>query len=143
MQLLRALREVGRAIHVMASDLLSHEAARAHKLEQRLLDGGLEFTGQFRGQTPAIGARDKLLCRVTESAEARKVRTPAGPQSPLVKLGQGIQRVELAAVRIAGVVRKFLQLAKDSSTAVPKAVFISCIVTIRRRRNSGSSVSAS
>src|SRR3990172_12872787 len=115
MQLLRALRAVGRAIHVMASDILAHEAARAHKLEQGFLDRRLEPPRQLRGQTPAIGARDKLLCRVNERAEARKVSTPAAPQTPVVELGQGVQRVELAAVRIAGVVRKLLQFAKDRS----------------------------
>ena len=68
MHLLRARCEVGRAIHVLARDLLSHEAPRAHEREQGLLDGGLELTRQLRGQPPAIGARDELLCRVNERA---------------------------------------------------------------------------
>ena len=115
MQLLGALREVARAIHVMASDILSHKTAHAHELEQGLLDRALELTGQLRGQTPPIRARDKLLCRVNERAKARKVNTPAGPQSSVVELGQGLQRVKLAAVRIARAIRKLLQFAKHRS----------------------------
>src|SRR3990170_2472760 len=115
MQLLRALCSVGRAIQVLAGDLLSDKAPRAHELEQGLLDRHLEFAQQLRGQTPAIRARHELLCRVNQSAESRKASAPAVPQAPLIELGQGLERVELAAVRIAGVVRKSPQFAKDRS----------------------------
>src|SRR3990170_593882 len=115
MQLLRALCSVGRAIQVLARDLLSDKAPRAHELEQGLLDRHLEFTQQLRGQTAAIRARHELLCRINESAESRKARAPAVPQAPVIELGQGVERVELTAVRIAGVVRKFPQFAKDRS----------------------------
>ena len=57
MQLLGAFCCLARAIHVLTKDLFSRQAPRPHKFQQRLLDRDLEFTGQFRGQTPAIGAR--------------------------------------------------------------------------------------
>jgi hypothetical protein len=115
MHLLSALGPVGREIHVVTGDLVSHEAAHVDELEQRLLDRSLELSCEFRGQIPAVGARDKLLCCVDESTEARKVGPLEGPQSSVVKLGQGVKRVELAAVRVAAVVGEFLQLAQDSS----------------------------
>jgi len=99
----------------VTGDLQSSEAPQVHELEQRLLDENLELIGELRGEVPAIRARHELLGRINESAEARKAGVVTGPQSPVVKLGQGVERIELAAVGIAAVVRQLLQLAKDGS----------------------------
>jgi hypothetical protein len=65
----------------------------------------LELRRQLGSQEPTFGATDELLHGVDERAETGKVNAPAGPEVALIKLGQRLQRIELASVRVAREIR--------------------------------------
>ncbi len=82
-------------------------------MPQGFFSGHLHHGVQFGGEVTCRGVAHQPGGRVQEGAVPRKMNVAIRPQSPLIVLGDGIQRIKGAAMGIAAAVSQGRQLAQD------------------------------
>src|SRR5215469_12199352 len=82
-------------------------------MQQRLLGWNAKQLFQFRGKVAGRSLIDKGFSCVQQGPVARKTNRVKGPQAVFIEVGDFRERIELAAVGVAGVIGEILELAKD------------------------------
>jgi hypothetical protein len=110
--ILRAPR-VGSGIQKPTGDVDAAQPPLPHQIVQRILHVDVEPVGEFIGEPALRRTGGPRLERVHERAVPREPHRLVGPQAIVVKAGDLAERIEPAAMGIAGQIPERLQLAED------------------------------
>ena len=113
-QLLLPRTRIGGAVQIQAGDGLAGDPALRDQLQQGLFDWNMEDVCQFRSEIASLRLRDVVFRSGHQGTVTGEPDRVERPQAPLIETGNLLERVEGASMGVAGVVRKLLQLAKNS-----------------------------
>ena len=116
-QLVGSLRAVGGAVEELAGELVPRQSPVADELAQRVLGADREQVVQFVDEVSRLGVVDERLGGCDQGAGVGETDPGEGPQAVLVEVGEDIEGVVAAAMRVAGPGVKVLELAKRGAPA--------------------------
>ena len=116
-QLVGLLRAVGRAVEELAGELVPRQPPVADELAQRVLGADREQVVQLVDEMSGLGVVDERLGGCDQGAGAGEADPGEGPQAVLVEVGECVEGVVAAAMRVAGPGVEVLELAKSGAPA--------------------------
>ena len=116
-QLVRLVRAVGRAVEELAGEFVPRQPPVADELAQRVLGADSEQVVQLVDEVSCRGVVDERLGGCDQGAGAGEADPGKGPQAALVEVGECVEGVVAAAMRVAGPGVEVLELAKSGTPA--------------------------
>ena len=116
-QLVRLVRAVGRAVEELAGEFVPRQPPVADELAQRVLGADREQVVQLVDEVSCRGVVDERLGGCEQGAGAGEADPGKGPQAALVEVGECVEGVVAAAMRVAGPGVEVLELAKSGTPA--------------------------
>ena len=116
-QLVCLLRAVGRAVEELAGELVARQPPVADELAQRVLGAYGEQVIQLVDEVSCRGVFDERLGGCDQGAGAGEADPGEGPQAVLVEVGECVEGVVAASMRVAGPGVEVLELAKSGAPA--------------------------
>ena len=116
-QLVGLVRAVGRAVEELAGELVPRQPPVADELAQRVLGADREQVVQLVDEVSRLGVVDERLGGRDQGAGAGEADPGEGPQAVLVEVGECVEGVVAAAMRVAGPGVEVLELAKRGAPA--------------------------
>ena len=112
LQLPCLLRAVDRAVEELAGELVPRQAPVADELAQRVLGADMEQVVELLAEMPCLCLVDERLGGGDQGADAGEADAAERPQSELVEVGEFVEGVVAAAMRVAGARGEVLELAE-------------------------------
>ena len=116
-QLVRLVRAVGRAVEELAGEFVPRQPPVADELAQRVLGADSEQVVQLVDEVSCRGVFDERLGGCEQGAGAGEADPGKGPRAALVEVGECVEGVVAAAMRVAGPGVEVLELAKSGTPA--------------------------
>ena len=116
-QLVGLVRTVGRAVEELAGEFVPRQPPVADELAQRVLGADHEQVVQLVDEVSRLGVVDERLGGRDQGAGAGEADPGEGPQAVLVEVGEYVEGVVAAAMRVAGPGVEVLELAKGGAPA--------------------------
>ena len=115
--LVRLLRSFGRAVEELAGELVPCQPRVSDELAQRVLGADTEQIVQLVGEVSGFGVIDERFGGCDQGAGAGEADSGEGPQAALVEVGELVEGVVAAAMRVAGAGVDILELAERGAPA--------------------------
>ena len=115
--LVRLVRAAGRAVEELAGELVPCQPPIIDELAQRVLGADTEQVVQLVDEVSGFGVVDERLRGCEQGAGAGEADSGEGPQAALVEVGELVERVVAAAMRVAGAGADVLELAERGAPA--------------------------
>ena len=115
--LVRLLRAVGGAVEELSGELVPCQPPVIDELAQRVLGADTEQVVQLVGEVSGLGLVDERLGGCDQGAGAGEANPGEGPQAALVEVGELVEGVVAAAMRVAGAGVDVLELAECGAPA--------------------------
>ena len=116
-ELLRLLCVVGGAVEELAGELVPRQPAVADELAQGVLGADTEPVVELVDEVSGFGVVDERLGGCDEGAGTGEADAGERPQSELVEVGELVERIVAAAMRVAGAGVEVLELAEGGAPA--------------------------
>ena len=116
-QLVRLVRAVGRTVEELAGELVPRQPPVADELAQRVLGADSEQVVQLVDEVSCRGVVDERLGGCDQGAGAGEADPGKGPQAALVEVGECVEGVVAATMRVAGPGVEVFELAKSGAPA--------------------------
>ena len=116
-QLARLVRAAGGAVEELAGELVPCQPPVDDELAQRVLGADTEQVVQLVDEMSGVGVVDERLGGCDQGAGAGEADAGEGPQAALVEVGEFVERVVAAAMRVAGAGGQVLELAERGAPA--------------------------
>ena len=100
-------------MHEAARHFFADDAPVAGQFTQRIFDADVQHVLEFVGRVPRLRIGDEDLRGPEECLVLRKPDRPARPQPQRIEPDSLLERVVLAAMRVAGMVGELAQFPKD------------------------------
>ena len=114
---MRLVRAAGRAVEELAGELVPCQPPIIDELAQRVLGADTEQVVQLVDEVSGFGVVDERLRGCEQGAGAGEADSGEGPQAALVEVGELVESVVAAAMRVAGAGADVLELAERGAPA--------------------------
>ena len=114
---MRLVRAVGHAVEELAGELVPRQPPVADELAQRVLGADTEQVVQLVDDVSGFGVVDERLGGCDQGAGAGEADPGERPQAALVEVGELVEGVVAAAMRVAGAGVDVLELAERGAPA--------------------------
>ena len=115
--LVRLVRAVGHTVEELGGEFVPRQPPVAAELAQRVLGADTEQVVQFLDEVSGLGMVDERVGGCDQGAGAGEADPGERPQAALVEVGEFIEGVEAAAMRVAGAGVDVLELAERGAPA--------------------------
>ena len=115
--LVRLVRAVGHTVEELGGEFVPRQPPVADELAQRVLGADTEQVVQFLDEVSGLGMVDERVGGCDQGAGAGEADPGERPQAALVEVGEFIEGVEAAAMRVAGAGVDVLELAERGAPA--------------------------
>jgi hypothetical protein len=109
---------IGRAVEKLTAKPGTRQTSISDELAQSVFGADMEHVVEFLGEVPAVRALHERSGRREESPVDREPDVSVRPQPQRIELGDAVERVEAAAMRVARAVAQLVQFSEHGAPSI-------------------------